>query len=594
MKQMLEKQYDFVVVGGGLGGICAAIAAARGGIRTALVHNRPVLGGNASSEMRMHICGADHHMSRPDARETGILEEILLENKRRNPEMIYPIFDAVLWEKVHYQEKLELYLNTQMTEVVCDGEKITAICAEQLTTEKKFYIKANMFLDGTGDGVLGAKAGAEYRIGREAKGQYGEELAPEEGDHCTMGNSLMFSARDMGHPVPFVKPFWANTYTEEQLKFRDHSDVTSGYWWIELGGGVKRTIEDAELLRDELLKAVYGVWDHIKNGGSHGAECMELEWVGFLPGKRESRRLIGDYVLTEHDCLGEQDFPDTVAYGGWPMDIHTVEGFLNEEDDPTVWNKVNGNYPIPYRCLYSRNIKNLFLGGRAISCTHVAFSSTRVMATCAVAGQAAGVAAAIALKRGCTPSGVLEFIDELQQELLKQDCYLPGVRNTDPKDLARTMKVSASDQTEGCPPENVVNGTARSEGGASNCWRAPMEGKPVITLTAERPILVKQIRLTLDSNLSREITPSINRAVLGRQEMNPPSELIRNYTVEFLLNGNSVKRLSRESMGQRLQIIGLEDKIRCDSVSIRVESTYGSPLACIFEIRLYDGEECEK
>lgn len=588
---MVERQYDFVVVGGGLGGICAAIASARGGIRTALIHNRPVLGGNASSEMRMHICGADHHMSRPNARETGILEEILLENKRRNPEMIYPIFDAVLWEKVHYQDNLELYLNTQMTEVVCDGERITAICAEQLTTEKKFYIRGDIFLDGTGDGVLGSKAGAEYRIGREAKRQYGEELAPEEGDHCTMGNSLMFSARDMGHPVPFVKPFWANTYTEEQLKFRDHSDVTSGYWWIELGGGVYRTIEDAELLRDELLKAVYGVWDHIKNGGSHGAECMELEWVGFLPGKRESRRLIGDYVLTEHDCLGEHDFPDTVAYGGWPMDIHTVEGFLNEEDDPTVWNKVNGIYPIPYRCLYSRNIKNLFLGGRAISCTHVAFSSTRVMATCAVAGQAAGVAAAIALKKGCTPSGVLDYIDELQQELLRQDCYLPGVGNRDPGDLARTMKVSASDQTEGCPPENVVNGTARSEGEASNCWRAPIEGKPVIMLTAERPILVKQVRLTLDSNLSREITPSINRTVLARQEMKPPSELIRDYIVVFSLEGSAVKTIRKESMGQRLQIIELEDEIACDTVSVRVESTYGSPLASIFEIRLYSDED---
>ncbi|WP_373263367.1 FAD-dependent oxidoreductase [Hungatella hathewayi] len=591
MNGFVEMQYDFIVAGGGLGGICAAIAAARGGIRTALVHNRPVLGGNASSEIRMHICGADHHMSRPDARETGILEEILLENKRRNPEMIYPVFDAVLWEKVHYQKNLDLYLNTQMTEVICKEDRITAICAEQLTTEKKFYMRGKLFLDGTGDGVLGAKAGAEYRIGREGRERYGEALAPEKEDHCTMGNSLMFSARDMGHPVPFIKPFWANTYTEEQLKFRDHSDVTSGYWWIELGGGEYRTIEDAELLRDELLKAVYGVWDHIKNGGSHGAENMELEWVGYLPGKRESRRLIGDYVLTERDCLGKQVFSDTVAYGGWPMDIHTVEGFLNENDDPTVWNKVNGIYPIPYRCLYSRNIKNLFLGGRAISCTHVAFSSTRVMATCAVAGQAAGTAAAMALKKGCTPAGVIDFMDELQQELLKQDCYLPGVKNTDTGDLARTMKVTASDQIEDCLPEYVVNGIARGEGAISNCWRAPLESKPVITLTAEAPISVKQIRLTLDSNLSREITPSINRTVLARQEMKPPSELIRDYIVVFSLEGSTVKTIKKESMGQRLQIIELEDEITCDSVSVRVESTYGSPLASIFEIRLYsDGD----
>lgn len=584
---MIEKQYDFVVVGGGLGGVCAAIAAARGGVQTALVHNRPVLGGNASSEMRMHICGADHHMSRPNARETGILEEILLENKRRNPEMVYPIFDAVLWEKVQYQENLELYLNTQMTKVVCEGETITAICAEQMTTEKQFYIKGSMFLDGTGDGVLGAKAGAEYRIGREAKSQYGETLAPQAEDRCTMGNSLMFSARDMGHPVPFVKPFWANTYSEDQLKFRDHSDVSSGYWWIELGGGRHRTIEDAELLRDELLKAVYGVWDHIKNKGSHGAENMELDWVGFLPGKRESRRLIGDYVLTERDCLGNTEFPDTVAYGGWPMDIHTVEGFLNEEDNPTVWNTVNGIYPIPYRCLYSRNINNLFLGGRAISCSHVAFSSTRVMATCAVAGQAAGTAAAIALKKGCSPAGVLDCIEELQQELLKQDCYLPGVKNCDRKDKARLMTVKASDWTEGCAPENVINGISRSEGDCANCWRAPMEKKPVIMLTAEKTVAVKQVRVTLDSNLSREITPSISREVLGRQEMKPPSELLREYTVEFFREGKVIKTVEKESMGQRLQIIDLEEEIICDQIGIRAQSTYGSPVAAIFEIRVY-------
>lgn len=587
MEQLIQKQYDFVVVGGGMGGVCAAIAAARGGLNTALVHNRPVLGGNASSEMRMHICGADYHMSRPNARETGILEEILLENKRRNPEMVYPIFDAVLWEKVHYQENLELYLNTQMTDVICEGDIISAIRAEQLTTEKQFYIKGKMFLDGTGDGVLGAKAGAGYRIGREARTQYGETLAPEMADSYTMGNSLMFTARDTGHPVPFIKPFWANTYTEDQLRFRDHSDVTSGYWWIELGGGKYRTIEDAEVLRDELLKAVYGVWDHIKNGGSHGAENMELEWVGFLPGKRESRRLIGDYVLTEHDCLGKTEFPDTVAYGGWPMDIHTVEGFLNEEDDPTVWNTVNGIYPIPYRCLYSLNIKNLFLGGRAISCSHVAFSSTRVMATCAVAGQAAGTAAAIALKKGCGPAGVLDYIEELQQELLKQDCYLPGVKNTDSNDMARAMTVTADHSIEGCPPENVINGVSRGEGNSTNCWRAPIEKKPVLTLTAEKPAEVKQVRLTFDSNLSREITPSINRTVLGRQEKKSPSELIRDYTLDFCLNGETIYKIEKESIGQRLQIINLKEPVLCDQIRISPISTYGSPLASIFEIRIY-------
>lgn len=588
MKQCIEKEYDLIVAGGGLAGLCGALAAARRGARTALIHNRPVLGGNASSEIRMHICGADYHMSRKHARETGILEEILLENKRRNPEMVYPLFDTVLWEKAAFQENLDLYLNTHMTEVFCEGNRIQAVSAWQMTTEKAFRLSGKLFMDATGDGTLGALSGADYELGRESAGVYGESLAPEQGDSCTMGNSLMFQARDMGHPVAFVKPFFANTYTEEQLRFRDHSDVTSGYWWIELGGGDYHTIEDAEVLRDELLKAVYGMWDHIKNGGNHGAENMELEWVGFLPGKRESRRLMGDYVLTEHDCLGRTHFPDTVAYGGWPMDIHTIEGFLNEKDDPTVWNEVGGIYLIPYRCLYSRNMGNLFLGGRAISCSHAAFSSTRVMGTCAVAGQAAGTAAALALGFGCTPAEMGNHIQLLQQELLKDDCYLPGVKNRDPADQARTMQVFASASVEGCPPESVINGISRGGKEGENCWRAPVAEKPVLTLTANTPIQAGEIRLFLDSNLSREITPSINRDVLARQEFQPPSELLKEYQIELLLNGQPVLTLCRQSMGQRLQIIRLEQSVTCDTVQIRVESTYGSELAGIFEVRVYE------
>lgn len=583
---MIVCHYDFVVVGGGMSGVCAAIAAARRGVKTALVHNRPVLGGNASSEIRMHICGADHHMSTPNARETGILEEILLENKRRNPEMVYPIFDSVLWEKVHYQKNLTLYLNTHMTEVLCDGDRIEAICALQMTTEKSFCIYGSLFLDATGDGVLGAKAGAEYRIGRENSSQYGESLAPEKEDPYTMGNSLMFKARDMGHEVPFIKPFWANTYTEEQLRLRDHSDVTSGYWWIELGGGERDVISHGEELRDELLKAVFGVWDHIKNGGEHGAEKMELEWVGFLPGKRESRRLIGDYVLTEKDCLESTRFEDAVAYGGWPMDIHTVEGFLNESDVPTVWNQVNGIYSIPYRCLYSRNIRNLFLGGRAISCSHVAFSSTRVMGTCAVVGQAVGTAASMAVTKNLEPRKLLDYVGELQQELLKDDCYIPLVVNKDPADHARQAVVTADSHIPGCDPEKVVNGVARTVGGELNCWRAPIESHPSILLSLPEKMPIREIRLTLDSNLSKEITPSINQSVLSRQKSGPPQELLKEYEVNILLNGKVVKHMAAQSYGQRLQCL-FTDSINGDAVQINAISTYGSRESTIFEVRIY-------
>jgi hypothetical protein len=312
---MIKREYDVVVVGGGMSGLCAALAAARHGARTALVQNRPVLGGNASSEIRMHVSGALFMRRRPDARETGIVEEILEENKARNLHHSWSIFDLVLWEKAHFQPGLDLYLNTHFTDLTKAGSSIASIRATQLTTEKTFELSGRIYVDATGDGTLGFLAGAEYMSGREGKRVFGEDLAPDESDAYTMGSTLLFQAVDVGQPVAFVKPAWADTYTEEDLKLRDHQEVTSGYWWVELGGKDLDTIGDDGQIHSQLMAAVYGVWDHIKNGGDHGAANLDLAWVGALPGKRESRRLLGDYVLTERDALSGRVFDDAVAYG---------------------------------------------------------------------------------------------------------------------------------------------------------------------------------------------------------------------------------------------------------------------------------------
>lgn len=585
---MIEKSYELIVVGGGMSGLCCAIAAARKGIKTALIHNRPVLGGNASSEIRMHICGADHHMSRPNARETGVLEEILLEHKRRNPENTYPIFDSILWEKATFQPNLTLYLNTHMTEVEIEGSQVKGIVAEQITTEKKFRFKGDIFVDATGDGTLGAKSGAKFYSGREEADFFKEPLAPKQRDSFTMGNSLMFKARDMGRPVAFMKPFWANTYTEEQLKYRDHSSITSGYWWIELGGDQYDTITDGEIIRDELLKAVYGIWDHIKNSGNHQADNMELEWVGYLPGKRESRRLVGDYVLTEKDLSEGTMFYDAIAYGGWPMDVHTVGGLLNNSDEPTVFNVVNGIYTIPYRCLYSINVANLMLAGRAISCSHMAFSSTRVMATCAIVGQAVGTAAAIAIKKQIKPCEILSHITELQQQLLKDDCYIPGVSNEDSLDHARNSTVTASGYYGDYIPDNVINGIARTWGSDKNCWKSPITENPWLQLDFSEKKNLKEVRIYLDSNLSREITISINDEVLARQENHSPSELMKDYTLELFVDGIVVFKKDLNSEGQRLQVISFDECIECNQLRVTPLSTYGSDDATIYEIRAYE------
>lgn len=434
-KRNQTKKYDVVVVGGGMSGICAALASSRHGAKTALIQARPVLGGNASSEMRMHITGANCHLGKTDLQETGILMEILLENKRRNPYQTFAIWDSVLWEKVRYQENLDLYLNTSMDEAYTEGSKITSILCHQISTETTYHFYADIFVDATGNGSLGMYAGAEFRMGSEGKAEFNEPNAPDEPNSTTMGNTLMFIAEDMGEPVPFKKPDWAYTFTEEDLIFRGHGNMTishgengvqelynadSGYWWIELGGTSHDIIGDHEIITEELYKCVYGIWDHIKNNGDHGAQNYALTWVGSVPGVRESRRLVGDYLLTENDVAGNRIFEDAVAYGGWPMDEHPPHGLFHK-GYPVRYINFPGAYTIPYRCYYSKNIDNLMMAGRNISTTKMALGSTRVMGTCAVGGQAVGTAAAMAIKYGCTPRQIGQHMDELQQTLLKDD-----------------------------------------------------------------------------------------------------------------------------------------------------------------------------
>ena len=491
--------YDIVVVGGGLAGMCAAVAAARSGARVALVQNRPVFGGNASSEIKMHIVGANCHQSKPDLRETGILEELLLENKRRNLYASFSQFDAIMWEMVRFQPNLTSYLNTNMDDAVVEDNVIKAIICHQSTTETEIEIRGTIFVDATGHGTLGVMAGAAYRVGSEGRDEFHEPTAPEKPNTDTMGNTIMFVAADRGEPVRFVRPTWANTYSEEDLVQRPHvnevtahadggeivrpsegsnqlpgfSNVDSGYWWIELGGDSKDIIQEAETIRDDLLKCLYGVWDHLKNVGNHGVENYDLEWIGMVPGYRESRRLEGNYILTENDIRANTRFDDAVAYGAWPMDVHVRGGLRDLKEYPSHVFNFEGCYTIPYGCYCSKNIENLMMAGRDISASKMAFSSVRVMGTCAIGGQAVGTAAAMAIQKGCTPREVGErYIRQLQQTLLKNDCYIPGIRNTDPHDLARTATVTASSETDAGLASNVINGISRSEGTEKNYWES--------------------------------------------------------------------------------------------------------------------------
>lgn len=446
---MFEIEKEIIVVGGGLAGICAAIAAAREGKKTALIQNRNVLGGNSSSEIRVWVCGATKHGVNRFARESGIMGEIFLENQFRNPQGNVYQWDVLLLEKVRNEPNLELYLNTEVSEVLMENEDtISSVRGKTQGSEEEYLFSADFFIDCTGDGLVGANAHAEHHLGRESREVYGESLAPEVADKDILGSTLLFYTKDTGRKTKFVAPSFAKKITDTSIiKNRTINPTDSGcaYWWIEWGGELD-TIKDNEKIRDELLSVIYGIWDYIKNSGKFSAENLDLEWVGTLPGKRESRRFIGDYVLRQKDIEEQTLFEDRVAYGGWSIDLHPSTGMYTQAAGARHV-VADGIYHLPYRILYSKNISNLFFAGRNVSASHVAFGTVRVMATCAILGEAAGLAAAMAKDLNCSPREIYQkHLNDYQQRLLKNDGSVLGIKNNDSRDLARNATITTSSE----------------------------------------------------------------------------------------------------------------------------------------------------
>ena len=614
-----EAAFDVIVVGGGPTGMCAALACARHGARTALVHDRPVFGGNASSEIRMHICGASSNMTKKDAEETGILRELLLENKKVNTYYNYSIWDRVLFTAMKTEKNLTVFLNTAMVDADSEGKRVTGIRCYQLTTEINWHLTADIFCDCTGNGTLGFRTGVPYRTGSEGKDEFHEPDAPEKANNDRMGNTLLFKAVDRGEPVTFVPPRDAYHFTEEQLRFRKHADLLAedgsvlaqkadavmdnldeatrslvvdnycldyGYWWIELTGGREDIIEEYEDIRDELVRCVYGIWDHIKNGGNHGAQNYDLQWVGMLPGMRESRRLEGDYMLTENDIFANRIFPDAVAYGGWDCDNHVAHGLMDFDRMPSSIFPFKGLYTIPYGCYVAKGMDNLFIGGRSMSASKLAMASSRVMGTCAVGGQAVGTAAALCVKYGCGPRGIYQHMGELQQTLLRDDCYIPGFRNEDPCDLARGAKVTASSEKEAAA--NVINGVARTVGDSANCWQSDgirPEGEE-LCLRFDKPQAVSQVRLTFDPNLNASIRLSLSSKRIAEQVPGVPPELVKDYDVELRRGGKTLAARQVRGNYQRLNVLDF-DTAECDGIVLRVLKTNGISDARVYEVRAY-------
>jgi len=650
-------RYDVVVVGGGPAGMGAATAAGRHGCKVAFIQDRPVLGGNSSSEIQVPPMG---YIGRPPDRVniTGLAEEFF-------PEQGWSSFaDSKKMEAIVRAEKsITLYLNTRATGVEMSAkDRIKSVIALNVHTGQRMSFAAPFVIDCTGHGWIGYYAGAESRMGQEARAEFNESLAPVKAGKRTMGNTL-YNAAFKTHPggkapaaaeiapapgvvikysdktkvtiigdwthstfrggdylhdseagkgqksvaftlsvtkagrykvflgylawsnragkvpvtvehadgktrvtvdqtrsdkgwkalgtfrlapkgparvtistggtegvvvadcvrilaegakpdkpsapapkpapegIRFDCPPWAYQWrtSEEFEKLGSHRRIReprrpenfdsksrgkgrnpgndpSGAllhkWWVELGG-MSDTIKDAEKIRDELFRINIGLWDYAKNYNPRtiaGNKYRELVWLNYVPGVRESRRLVGDYIMTQNDFDKRIVHADTIGFTDWGIDVHHPEGYWVRGND-CIHVYHGRRISIPYRTLYSKNITNLFMAGRCHSVTHIALGATRVMRPMMLTGQAAGTAACIARKHNTTPRGVYKnYITELQQALLKDGCYLLGVKNADPSDLALRAKVTASSSANGMEPGKVINGWNRIVGKDRNAW----------------------------------------------------------------------------------------------------------------------------
>jgi len=584
--------FDVVVVGGGPAGCGAAVAAARHGCKVAFIQDRPVLGGNASSEISIPPMG--YIGDPPDkVNVTGLAEEFFPRQGWSN------FADSGKIESVVRAERnISLFLNTRATGVEKASEdRIKSVIAMDVHAGRRMRFRASLFIDCTGHGWVGYYAGAEYRMGQEARREFNESLAPVRPGTHTMGNNLYNSEfRTDDKPVPFVCPDWAYQWTEpndfevfdshdrlyevvrppnfdvpSRGKGRNPGDDLNGgayrMWWVEYGG-VLNIVEDAEKIRDELFRINIGLWNYAKNHNPKTIEAnrnRELVWLTHIMGVRESRRLVGDYIMTQRDYDEQIMDEDTVAFTDWGIDVHHPEGFWVRGNDCIHVYKGKRTC-IPYRTLYSKNIDNLLMAGRCHSATHIAMGGTRVMRPVCMMGQAAGTAAAIAAEHRTTPRGVCEHhIRELQQALLKDGCYLPGVRNMDKDDIALRARVTASSSREGMAPEKVNNGWNRIVGEDKNAWAPEAEASlpQWIQLELDEPATIDTIHATFQRTKERAI----------------------DFTVETWLEGSWRTAATVRDNQSRRCVINFQP-VETDRIRLVISKAAGQFGVC--EIRLYN------
>ncbi|MBR6719787.1 MAG: FAD-dependent oxidoreductase [Clostridia bacterium] len=577
--------FDFAVVGAGPGGIPAAISAARHGLSVALISGRPTIGGNASDEGSIGLDGAGSHIK--GYHETGIANEI----KRVYEEFPDFTYQSALEYLVGKEKNITVFLNEICIDAESENGIIKNITLVNAETLERHTLSAPYFCDSTGDGWVGYFAGAKYRVGREAKHEYDENFAHEAPDlltmsgcNCAPGVVRNFAAEDTGSPVEFVAPDWAIKFPKELYRKPQYKHTTE--WWLENSNDYD-DLWDSEFTRDAMVRLGIGYFDWRKNLYEEKEifANYRLTELALHLSKRENRRIIGDYVLSQKDYTEQTEFPDAIGYHGWGIDIHHVKGIFSGAEGAFDRDKGVGvpPSPIPYRCLYSINIRNLFTASRCSSFTHMALGSTRVESTLALCGQAVGAAAYLCKKYEVLPRDIyLSHIKELQQTLICDDQTILGVKGEDEADKARCATVTATsfDKEEAAFPENVINGEIRSIE-KNNAWISDKaKGLPQsITLELPKDEEISEIHITADTDLT------LPRHSYWPVEV-PFLHTLKDADIEILKDGEWKKIGEIRGNFIRKNKIVFAPEI-AKAVRVTVLSASGEDVAKINEIRIY-------
>lgn len=410
--------FDVVIVGGGIAGMCAAVSAARFGCKVALINDRPILGGNNSSDVRVHLGG---RINVGPYKELGNMIKEFGPSKRGNAQPKENYEDQKKSDWIANEKNVFLFPSMKAIAVEKNGDKITKVTARNIETGEDLSFSAPIFSDCTGDGSIGYLAGADYKMGRESKNEFNESRAPEKADKMTMGASCQWYSKDDKKNTKFPLFEYGVNFTEQSCE-----KVEMGEWTWETGMNYNQ-ITDAEYIRDYGLMVVFSNWSFLKNKFKNNAnyKCRSLDWVAYVAGKRESRRLMGDYILKEEDITRQIIHEDASAATSWSIDLHypdplNSEYFQGEEFKSIAKHTRFYPYPVPYRCLYSRNVSNLFMAGRDISVTHVALGTVRVMRTCGMMGEVVGMAASLCKKYRVTPRDIYRYHFNEMKDLMNE------------------------------------------------------------------------------------------------------------------------------------------------------------------------------